>query len=101
MIRPGVPISDIGRTYLAMVRDMGYAPAPWPLHGRGLGDDLPVLPSVTTESGATFEDGHVLILKPGAIPSGGDENAAERAGGHRDSDPRRRQAAGPSAACHH
>ena len=80
MIRPGVPISEIGRTYLAMVRDMGYAPAPWPLHGRGLGDDLPVLPSVTTESDAFFEDGHVLILKPGAIPSGGDENAAERAG---------------------
>ena len=78
-IRPGIRVADIGREYLEAVRKMGYEPAPWPFHGRGLGDDLPVMPSATTETDAVFEEGHVLILKPGATPPEGD-NAAERAG---------------------
>ena len=79
-IRPGVAVGDIGREYIALVQERGYRPASWPFHGRGLGDDLPVMPSATIETEAVFEDGHVLILKPGAIPSEGDDNAAERAG---------------------
>jgi Xaa-Pro aminopeptidase len=80
MIRPGIAVADIAQEYLAMVQEMGYRPAPWPLHGRGLGDDLPIMPSVTMESHAVFQAGHVLILKPGAIPTDGDDNAAGRAG---------------------
>jgi hypothetical protein len=52
----------------------------WPFHGRGLGDDLPVMPNAASASDAVFEEGHVLILKPGAVPQDQGDDAGERAG---------------------
>jgi Xaa-Pro aminopeptidase len=80
LIRPGTPIVEIGRAYQRMAKEAGHNPTAWPFHGRGLGDDIPVMPSAAMESDAVFEAGHVLILKPGVMPSVGGEDAAERAG---------------------
>ena len=80
LIRPGVKLAEFGRTYQRLVSEAGYKPMSWPFHGRGLGDDLPVMASAAAASEAVFEEGHVLILKPGAVPPDQDEDAGERAG---------------------
>lgn len=79
-IRPGTRLAELGRAYQAMVQEAGYKPMSWPFHGRGLGDDLPVMPSADAGSGAAFAEGHVMILKPGVVPPGEPEDAGERAG---------------------
>ena len=79
LIRPGARISDVGRAYLDALAALGYGAATWPFHGRGLGDDLPVMPNAAAASDAIFEEGNVIVLKPGLAPKG-DEDAAERAG---------------------
>jgi Xaa-Pro aminopeptidase len=79
-IRPGARLVDVGRAYQAMVQDAGYKPMSWPFHGRGLGDDLPVMPNASAASDAVFAEGHVMILKPGLVPPGESEDAGERAG---------------------
>ena len=80
MIRPGVRLAEIGRSYQAMVRDAGLKPMSWPFHGRGLGDDLPAMANAAVESDAIFAEGHVMILKPGVVPLAGSEDTGERAG---------------------
>jgi Xaa-Pro aminopeptidase len=80
MIRPGVRLAEIGRAYQAMVEEAGFKPMSWPFHGRGLGDDLPVMPSAAAQSDAVFAENHVMILKPGVVPPGASEDAGERAG---------------------
>ena len=52
-----------------LVSEAGYKPMSWPFHGRGLGDDLPVMANASAASDAVFEEGHVLILKPGLVPT--------------------------------
>lgn len=79
-IRPGVALADAGRAYRALAEQAGYGPVSWPFHGRGLGDDLPAMPNAGAAVGPAFEEGHVLILKPGIVPRGQSENAGERAG---------------------
>jgi len=79
-IRPGVRIANIGRTYQSLVEESGFKPASWPFHGRGLGDDLPVMSNAGGNPDAVFEEGHVMILKPGVVPPGETEEAGERAG---------------------
>jgi len=78
LIRPGVALADAGRTYQRLVEEAGGAPALWPFHGRGLGDDLPAMPNAASAIGTTFEDGHVMVMKPGITPRGASENAAVR-----------------------
>lgn len=79
-IRPGVRLAEVGRTYQAMVEEAGYKPMSWPFHGRGLGDDLPVMANASAASEAAFAEGHVIILKPGVVPRDAGEDAGERAG---------------------
>lgn len=79
-IRPGVTLGDVGKLYRGLVAEVEGEPIGWPFHGRGLGDDLPVMPDASRESEMMFEAGHVLILKPGVAPKGGSETAAKRAG---------------------
>ena len=79
-IRPKVPLRTVGQIYQRMAKDVGLKPTSWPFHGRGLGDDLPVMPSGGTETDAVFEEGNVLILKPGVVAPNGSELAAARAG---------------------
>ncbi|HXP75080.1 MAG TPA: M24 family metallopeptidase [Stellaceae bacterium] len=80
LIRPGVQLADIGRAYQGMVEEAGFKPMSWPFHGRGLGDDVPVMANASLASDAVFAEGHVMILKPGVVPRNGAEDAGERAG---------------------
>ena len=80
LIRPGVRLTEIGAAYRGMVQEAGLKPMSWPFHGRGLGDDLPVMPNAAAESDAVFAEGHVMILKPGVVPLSASEDAGERAG---------------------
>jgi Xaa-Pro aminopeptidase len=80
LVLPGKKMTDVGKEYVEIVKSMGCKPAPWPMHGRGLGDDLPVMQNPLAESDAVFEEGHVLIFKPGMIPTDGSEDANERVG---------------------
>lgn len=79
-IRPGITLGEVGKLYRQMVERAGGEPIGWPFHGRGMGDDLPIMPDASRASDVTFEAGHVLILKPGIAPKGGRENDAKRAG---------------------
>lgn len=65
MLRAGRSLRDVGREYVETVKDAGFEPAAWPLHGRGLGDDLPVMQNALADTDAAFEEGQVLIVKPG------------------------------------
>ena len=63
-----------------MVKDAGYGPATWLFHGRGLGDDLPIMPAAMVDSEETLEEGNVLILKPGLEAIDGNDEGTVRAG---------------------
>jgi Xaa-Pro aminopeptidase len=78
LIRPGVAVAEAGHAYRRLVEAAGGKPASWPFHGRGLGDDLPAMPNASSAIGGTFEEGHVMVLKPGIMPPGASENAAMR-----------------------
>jgi Xaa-Pro dipeptidase len=80
MLRPGRSLRDVGREYVEVVKNAGFEPVSWPLHGRGLGDDLPVMQNALADTDATFEEGQVLIVKPGMTPSDGSGDADERVG---------------------
>lgn len=80
LIRPGARLADVGRAYQDLVREAGYKPMSWPFHGRGLGDDLPVMANASAASDAVFAEGHVMILKPGVVPPEEPEEAGDRAG---------------------
>jgi Xaa-Pro aminopeptidase len=80
VIRAGRKLPDVGRDYVEMVKGMGYQPAAWPLHGRGLGDDLPIMQNALAETDAVFEEGHVLIFKPGMIAPDDPSDSNERVG---------------------
>jgi len=79
-IRPGVQLAEIGRAYREWVAEAGLKPMSWPFHGRGLGDDLPVMANASATTDAVFSENHVIILKPGVVPQDGGEDAGERAG---------------------
>ncbi|MGH7090234.1 MAG: M24 family metallopeptidase [Stellaceae bacterium] len=80
LIRPGAKVAEIGRAYQGLAEDAGFKPMSWPFHGRGLGDDLPVMANAGQPSDLSFAEGHVIILKPGLVPREGGEDAGERAG---------------------
>ncbi|HEY4136538.1 MAG TPA: M24 family metallopeptidase [Alphaproteobacteria bacterium] len=80
LVLPGKKMTDLGKEYVEIVKGLGFNPAPWPMHGRGLGDDLPVMQNPLAESDMVFEEGHVLIFKPGMIPRDGAADANERVG---------------------
>jgi Xaa-Pro dipeptidase len=67
LMRPGVPFADLVSAYSELVKARGYRPVAVPLHGRGLGEDLPVI-RMDSLSGEVLERrvraGHVFILGP-------------------------------------
>ena len=79
-MRPGASLASLSKDYQTMARDAGYKPAAWLFHGRGLGDDLPAVPTPTVESEEKLEEGNVLILKPGLVPMNGRDEGSVRAG---------------------
>jgi Xaa-Pro aminopeptidase len=80
MIRPGVPLAEVGRAYQAMVQEAGLKPMSWPFHGRGLGDDHPAMANAAVAQDAVFAENHVIILKPGVASRGDAQDSGERAG---------------------
>ncbi len=78
-MRPGVRFVDIHRRYVSQVQAAGFEPGAALMHGRGLGDDFPLMwghRPVEDESLA-LEEGMVFILKPAAFPQGGADTLVE------------------------
>lgn len=69
-MRPGVPFADILALYKRRVKEANYLPGAALMHGRGLGEDPPlVMGTGSVDLALTLEEGNVLILKPAAFPS--------------------------------
>ncbi len=71
-MRPGVSFMDIQQRYIANVLDAGFDGGAALLHGRGLGEDRPLMwghRPVEDES-LRLEAGMVFILKPAVFPKG-------------------------------
>ena len=79
-MRPGTALGSLSKEYQTMAKDAGYGPATWLFHGRGLGDDLPIMPAAMVDSEETLEEGNVLILKPGLEALDGGDEGTVRAG---------------------
>jgi len=92
-LKPGVAFGDVARFYQEEVQSAGYEPDGALMHGRGLGEDAPMLWGARRdfpEKNATLKPGHVFILKPAAKQGfmrdsirAGDTVAIEAAGARR------------------
>ncbi len=66
-LKPGITFGAVAKFYRDEVRAAGYEPDGALLHGRGLGEDAPMLWGARTEfpeQDQTIKEGHVFILKP-------------------------------------
>ncbi|HTM09177.1 MAG TPA: M24 family metallopeptidase [Verrucomicrobiae bacterium] len=69
LLKPGVFFGEIVAFYQEAVRAAGYEPGEALMHGRGLGEDAPMVwggVSVFPEARQKLKEGHVFILKPAA-----------------------------------
>jgi len=68
-LKPGVSFGEIVKFYQEEVQAAGYEPDGALMHGRGLGEDAPMLWGARRdfpEKDAKLKEGHVFILKPAA-----------------------------------
>ncbi|MGE5219952.1 MAG: M24 family metallopeptidase [Chloroflexota bacterium] len=68
-LKPGVTFGAVAQYYQEEVQSAGYEPDGALLHGRGLGEDAPMLWGARrdfSEQNAKLKEGHVFILKPAA-----------------------------------
>lgn len=68
-LKPGVTFGEVVAFYQDQVKAAGYEPGEALMHGRGLGEDAPMLWGAVRdfpESQARLKNGHVFILKPAA-----------------------------------
>jgi len=68
-LNPGTTFGEVVAFYQDEVRSAGYEPGEALMHGRGLGEDAPMLWGAVRdfpESGEKLKEGHVFILKPAA-----------------------------------
>jgi len=68
-LRPGATFGDVLNFYQEEVQAAGYEPDGALMHGRGLGEDAPMLSGARRdfpEKDAQLKQGHVFILKPAA-----------------------------------
>ena len=68
-VKPGVTFGEVAKFYQDEVQAAGYEPDGALMHGRGLGEDAPMLWGARREfpeQDARLKDGHVFILKPAA-----------------------------------
>jgi methionine aminopeptidase len=68
-LKPGVTFGDVAQFYQEEVLSAGYEPDGALMHGRGLGEDAPMLWGARRdfpEKDAKLKEGHVFILKPAA-----------------------------------
>ena len=66
-LKPGVTFGEVAQFYQDEVQAAGYEPDGALLHGRGLGEDAPMLWGARRdfpEKEAKLKEGHVFILKP-------------------------------------
>lgn len=68
-LRPGVSFGEVVAFYQDEVKAAGYDPGDAMMHGRGLGEDAPMLWGAARdfpEAEGKLKEGHVFILKPAA-----------------------------------
>ena len=68
-LKPGITFGAVAKFYQEEVRAAGYEPDGALMHGRGLGEDAPMLWGARhdfPEKDAVLKEGHVFILKPAA-----------------------------------
>ena len=68
-LKPGITFGEVVKFYQEEVQVAGYEPDGALMHGRGLGEDTPMLWGARRdfpESNAKLKEGHVFILKPAA-----------------------------------
>jgi Xaa-Pro aminopeptidase len=68
-LKPGVSFGDVVAFYQDEVKAAGYEPGDALMHGRGLGEDAPMLWGAAREfreAQGKLKQGHVFILKPAA-----------------------------------
>jgi Xaa-Pro dipeptidase len=68
-LKPGITFGEVVQFYQEEVQAAGYEPDGALLHGRGLGEDAPMLWGARRdfpEKNAKLKEGHVFILKPAA-----------------------------------
>ncbi len=68
-LRPGITFGEVVKFYQDAVRAAGYEPDGALMHGRGLGEDAPMLWGARAdfpEKHAKLKEGHVFVLKPAA-----------------------------------
>jgi len=93
VLNPGTTFGEVVAFYQDQVRSAGYEPDAALMHGRGLGEDAPMLWGVRRdfpESQASLKAGHVFIFKPAARKGemrdfirAGDTIVIERSGARR------------------
>jgi len=93
VLNPGTTFGEVVAFYQDQVRSAGYEPDAALMHGRGLGEDAPMLWGVRRdfpESQASLKAGHVFIFKPAARKGemrdfirAGDTVVIERSGARR------------------
>ena len=67
LLKPGVTFGEVAQFYQDEVQAAGYEPDGALMHGRGLGEDAPMLWGARRdfpEKEAKLKEGHVFILKP-------------------------------------
>ena len=68
-LKPGITFGEVVKFYQDQVQSAGYEPDGALMHGRGLGEDAPMLWGARrgfSEKNAKLKEGHVFILKPAA-----------------------------------
>lgn len=93
LLKPGLSFGEVVAFYQGEIRAAGYEPGGALMHGRGLGEDAPMLwgaRKTFPEAAETLKAGHVFILKPAAMKPGmrdsiraGDTVAIEAGGARR------------------
>jgi len=93
VLKPGSTFGEVVAFYQDEVRSAGYEPDGALMHGRGLGEDAPMLWGAVRdfpESQASLKEGHVFIFKPAARKGemrdyirAGDTVVIERSGARR------------------
>ena len=73
LLKPGVTFGEVVDFYQEQIRAAGYDPGGALMHGRGLGEDAPMLWGAREsfpEAGDELKAGHVFIFKPAAMKPG-------------------------------
>jgi Xaa-Pro aminopeptidase len=93
ILKPGTTFGEVVAFYQDQVRSAGYEPDAALMHGRGLGEDAPMLWGAVRDfpgSQASLKEGHVFIFKPAARKGemrdfirAGDTVVIERSGARR------------------